>query len=278
MGVIRRLLAAALLVVGGASGALAAGPRLVSINLCTDQLALELADPDQILGLGPFAIDQLRSPYAERAAAFRRLSGMAEEVVALQPDLVLAGRYTKRATRELVRAQGLPLVELDPPRTIADAVRQLREMAARLGHPERGEEAVSRIDRSLAAARALALKRPESVLAVQRRGWIAGGGTMVGSIMEAVGLRNAGADLSKGLGRQVPLEVLVASRPDLLLLGATSERADDQGSALLQHPALRRLWPAEKRLVLPERLGASCGGATLADAIDWLARAVERLP
>ena len=277
MGLIRLALAALFTAVltGAAS---AAGPKIVSINLCTDQLALELADPDQILGLGPFAVDQLRSPFAERAAAFRRLSGAAEEVISIRPDLVLAGRYTRRATRELVRAQGLPLVELDPPRTVAEAIGQLRDMAARLGHPERGEAAVVGIERALAAARAVASGRRESVLALQRRGWIAGGGAMIGSIMEAVGLRNAGAELAKGLGRQVSLEVLVASRPDLLLLGSASERADDQGSALLQHPALRRLWPPDRRLVLPERLGASCGGASLADALAWLTRAVERLP
>jgi iron complex transport system substrate-binding protein len=32
--------------------------RIVSLNMCTDQLALALADPDQIVGLSRFAGDE----------------------------------------------------------------------------------------------------------------------------------------------------------------------------------------------------------------------------
>src|SRR5215204_1442483 len=32
-------------------------PRVASINLCTDQLLLSLADPDQIVGLSPYIRD-----------------------------------------------------------------------------------------------------------------------------------------------------------------------------------------------------------------------------
>ena len=38
--------------------------RIISINMCTDQLLLDLATPAQIAGLSPFARDAARRPRA----------------------------------------------------------------------------------------------------------------------------------------------------------------------------------------------------------------------
>jgi iron complex transport system substrate-binding protein len=78
-------------------------PRIASINLCTDQLLMTLADPPQILGLSPYSRDPVRSWAAAQANSFPRLSGTAEDVLMLQPDVVVAGRFTKLATRELLK-------------------------------------------------------------------------------------------------------------------------------------------------------------------------------
>ena len=53
----RRLLLAAVALAMSASTSLAAGPRIVSMNICTDQLLLALADPAQIIGLSRFSRD-----------------------------------------------------------------------------------------------------------------------------------------------------------------------------------------------------------------------------
>ncbi|MEE4527099.1 hypothetical protein, partial [Klebsiella pneumoniae] len=67
------------------TAATAAGPRIASINLCTDQLLIALADPDQVLGLSPYALDKARSWMAVEAARYPLLSGEAEDVLELKP-------------------------------------------------------------------------------------------------------------------------------------------------------------------------------------------------
>lgn len=237
---------------------------------------LALADPDQVLGLSRFARDPLRSFEAEAAKRFPVLSGTAEEVVRLRPDLVLAGAFTRRATRDLVRAQGFAVAEFDAPRSIEDAKRQIVRAGELLGQPERARAAAARIDASLSRTRQAASSRQRTVLPLQRRGWVAGKDTLLTSILDAVGLRNAGASLSGRLGRFASLEEIVRLRPDLLLVSAEERSAEDQGSALLEHPALARLFPPERRLVLPERYTAFCGGPALADAIERLAAELAR--
>ena len=76
---------------GGEAGA-EAPRRVVSINLCTDQLALAVAAPGQLVSVSELARDPALSAMASRAAAIPSNRGRAEEVLALRPDLVLASR------------------------------------------------------------------------------------------------------------------------------------------------------------------------------------------
>ncbi len=70
-----------------------------------------------------------------RRSAFRLLSGEAEDVLALKPDVVVAGRFTKRATRELLKDKGLRVTEFDPARSLDDVKKQLRQMGALVAAP-----------------------------------------------------------------------------------------------------------------------------------------------
>ena len=249
----------------------------MSINLCTDPLLVRLADRDQVLGVTRYAFDPARSWSLEEVRGLPAISGTAEEVLVLRPDLVLAGRFTKRATRELLRQHDIKLVELDAVRSVDEARAQIRQVGALLGHPDRADAAVARIDAALARARRAAAARPVTVLPLQRRGWISGGGTLLSSLLDNAGLANAGTSFSRGLGRQVTLESIVALKPDFLLVSEGGSGAEDQGTAFLQHPALTRLYPPERRIVVPDNANVFCGGPTLADGIDRLAAALERI-
>jgi len=251
-------------------------PRIASINLCTDQLLVTLADPAQILGLSPFARDPFRSWDKDKAAQFRLLSGEAEDVLALKPDLVVAGRFTKRATRELLKDKGLKVAEFAPARSLDEVKKQLREMGTLIKHPERAEAEVAKLDMAIAQARAAAQRKPLRVLAVSRRGWVSGGDNLTTSLLAAVGLKNAGGELGLKAGGFASLEAIVTLKPDLLLVTDTTDLAEDQGRAMLLHPALEKTYPPSKRLVLPERLTA-CGGPTMVDALDRLSAEINRV-
>ena len=107
------------------SGATAAGlPRIASINVCTDQLLMALADPEQILGLSPYSRDPARSWDAAKASRFPQLSGAAEDVLMLAPDVVVAGRFTRLATRELLKDKGVHVVEFGAARSLDDVKRR----------------------------------------------------------------------------------------------------------------------------------------------------------
>jgi len=257
-------------------GAAAETPsRIVSINLCADQLLLALADRDQIVALSPYATDSAMSFFANEANNFRHDAGDAETVIGLHPDLVFAGRFTKRATRDLLTRLGYRVVLLDPARSIDQSIEQIREVAEIVGHPDRGEALVAVIEAARADA-ALRAGAGFSAALYQRRGYVTGGGTLTDDLMATLQLTNAGGTLAGGTGGFVPLERIVAERPDVLVVQSAAPPADDQGSALLAHPALAALYPLSRRIVLPERLTV-CGGPSLPEAFDWLADEVLRV-
>jgi iron complex transport system substrate-binding protein len=116
--------------------------------------------------------------------------------------------------------------------------------------------------------------RPSAAV-YQRRGYVTGAETLTGELLSIAGFVNAAGDLTGKTGGFVPLEKIVATPPDMIVVSTAIGRAKDQGSALLAHPALATLFPPAKRVALPDKLTA-CGGASLPDAIDWLSAAAMR--
>lgn len=87
----------AIVAIGSTALAAEAPQRVVSINLCGDELLLALADPRQIAALSTYATDPTLSAFTAEAECFRHDAADAETVIDIGPDLVLAGRFTRLA-------------------------------------------------------------------------------------------------------------------------------------------------------------------------------------
>lgn len=277
VGLTRPAIGATFLLLAALFGAHAADlPRVASINVCTDQLLLALADPGQILGLSPYSRDPARSWNAEKAAAYPRLSGEAEDVLILQPDAVVAGKFTKRATRELLKDKGVRVIEFDAARSLEDVKSQIRKMGELLHQTDRAASEIRRLDTAIQHAREAVSQRSYRVLALSRRGWVSGGGSLISSMLATIGLNNAASDFGYKLGGFASLEAIVKLRPDLLLVSDGGDFAEDEGEAFLLHPALERFYPSPKRLVIPEKLTV-CGGPMLSEALERLVSELSRV-
>lgn len=249
--------------------------RVVSLNLCTDQLAALLLPPERIAALSFLSRDEGLSHVAGLARDLPVVQGMAEEVLELAPDLVLAGSFTTRPTVALLKARGVPVLELGLISNFDDIRTQTREIAAALGVPERGEELLKEMEAKLAAAAPSDAARP-SALTFAPGGFTAGSGTLSDAVMQAAGLENyaAGQGLI-GYG-YLPVETVAASPPDLLVADTDPDGYPSLSGRLLAHPALARSVGPEARPQVPGSLW-TCGGPFTADAVTLLAEARARL-
>jgi iron complex transport system substrate-binding protein len=243
--------------------------RIVSLNLCADQYLLALADPGQIAGLTHNAADPAMSAAAASARGMHIMGQSAEEVLAIDPDLVVGVPARRSGVMAALAGQNYPVVDLKPASNYADIVAQVREVASAVGHVERGEALIARMNEALAALR----HRPGERIAAyyQRRGFMTGTGTLVDDLMIRVGLTNLAGKIGKPALSQLSLEEMLAAGPDYLIVESATDRVTDQGTEMLHHPILDGI----PRLRIPQAWTV-CGGPAYVLAARSLSAQIAR--
>lgn len=249
--------------------------RVVTLNLCADQLVVQLVDRSRIAAVTWLALDPVSSAVAEEAATLRTTYGTAEEVVRLHPDLVIAGRFTTRATVALLKRFGYRVMEIDTPESFEQIEAQVLQVADALGAQASGARVVAdmraRLARVRAATDADARARggaPAPLAAIfGSNGVTQGRGTLMDEVIRASGLRNLAADIGvRGFG-QLSLERLVLARPDVIVLPGLGNRPLSVGQQLLVHPALAS---TRARTVHVPGKWTACGGPLTVNAVEYL--------
>jgi iron complex transport system substrate-binding protein len=244
--------------------------RIVSLNLCTDQILVDLVPHERIRAVTHLAADPAVSAAADAARGLRATHGGAEDVIALAPDLVLAGTWTTPATATLLDRLRIPLVRVPLAGTMPEVRAVIRQVAQAVGEEAAGEAQIARLDASLAtAARARRDGLRPTALVYQVNGLASGPGSFADTLLAEAGLRNLATEIGIGRGGQVPLEVLLARPPDILILSAAPDDYRTAAADNLRHPALRHASRAGATVVIPWRLWL-CGTVAAGRAIDAL--------
>jgi iron complex transport system substrate-binding protein len=246
---------------------------VVSLNLCTDQLLRALADREQIASLSYLARDASISFLANQAAELPVNEGRAEAILFSGADLVLAGTYGQQSQTSLLKKQGLEVLILREWASLEDGQEQIRTLARRLGHPERGEALIADIQAALEKTRNI-VPGKRSILVYERGGWVTGARSPLNEMLVHMGFTLHQESLGLPHGGMARLEAIVTSPPDFMLVDEDSYRSVDNGTALFVHPAMVTAVPLERRLVIPGRL-TICGGPSTPALIEALAREVK---
>lgn len=275
------MLVLALLVGGGHAVARAAPPaRIVSINLCTDQILLGLVPRDRIAAVSHLAADAAVSAAAAQAAGIPATRGEAETALRFDPDLVLAGEWSTPATVSLLERIGRRVVKV-PLAGDLDGIRAaIRQVAAAVEDIAAGERLVAGLDRRIAAAGPRSDAAPphggRSALVYQVNGLASGAGSLADALMTAAGLANHARRLGLGAGGTLALERLVGDPPDLLVLTGPVDEYRTAVADNLRHPALVALRAGRASVIVPWRYWL-CGTQHAATAVRLLAEARARL-
>ncbi|GEP10037.1 ABC transporter substrate-binding protein [Methylobacterium gnaphalii] len=246
--------------------------RVVSMNLCADELVLRLADRDQITGVTWLARDPRGSSVFAEAVDVPRTRGLSEEVLALHPDLVIAGAFTTRSAVGMLTRIGMPVLELGVPGDFDGVRAQIRKVAQALGHPDRGEALVADLDRGLAEA--TVAPRLLRALVMRPNGFTVAPGSLGDAVIRAAGLVNVAAEIGRDRLGQVPLEAAAFAEADLIVLDDASTETPSLADALLHHPVLERLRQEGRTVSIPNRLW-NCPGPQVAEVVKRLAEAAR---
>ncbi len=256
-----------------AASAGASPPRVVSLDFCADQFVLALADREQILAVSAQA-DDAHSALRARAGGLPQLRDAAEEVLALQPDLIVRSYGGDARTLAFYDRLGLPLHQIGFANDFNGVRRIIREAAAALEQQARGDALIAQMDARLAGAAAGG--RP-AALYLTPAGATSGSGTLMDAVLTAGGADNAAAADGSSGWRSLPLEALAFEAPDLVVTAfLDGDSAAKDGWALANHPVFRRLIETTPRVDL-DGAHTACGTWLLADAAAELRAGVQAL-
>lgn len=266
-------LAATLSVAAPSANSASPPRRIVSLSLCADQYLVLLADPGQIAALNRFSQDRGMSWVYERAKRFRVTRGGAEELMILRPDLVFTSGFGTASALEVLRRRRIRTVELERAEGYPAIERSVRQVAAAVGHPERGVALIEAM-----RTRLVALGPPPGRGRVaayyQRRGYLTGQGTLVDEMVRRAGLVNLAGRLGRPMLSYLSIEQMALARPDFLLVEQKGV-VRDRGTEMLDHPLLRRVVPDSRRILLPEAL-TTCAGPSYPDAMAALYQGIRQ--
>lgn len=252
-------------------GAAKAAPRRVaSLNACLDAMLVHLADRSQIAALSHYAREAHSSTVAAQARTLPFSWESAEEIIALEPDLVLSSKHSALATRNALKRLKVPVERFAVPKSIDESLAQVRRVAGLIGHPERGAALVVRIRTAIADATPPAGSRRLTALIYQPNGFAAGPGTLVDEMMAHAGFDNVARRYGLRTWGNVSLETLLADPPQVLLVGEPAPGARSWADRVMTHPALKSIAGRMRQVRVPEKV-LYCGGPVLIEAAAALA-------
>lgn len=242
------------------------------MDFCADQYVLKLADRDQILALSPNATRDYAYLH-EQAVGIASVRPNAEDVLALQPDLIVRSYGGGPNITQFMKSAGVPVLQVGWASTVdGESVGSIpsviQAMADGLGVPERGEALINDYRERLASLPKTSPDKTTNVLYITPAGFTTGPGSMVHDMLGHAGLTNFESDAG---WRPVPLERLAYEEPDVVAASFFDTTLKDTAVwSPSRHPIAKHQLRNSKTVQLP---GAwtTCGAWFILDAIEALA-------
>jgi iron complex transport system substrate-binding protein len=210
------------------SAARAGAPqRVASLNLCTDELLLMLAEPGQIASVTHLAHSAAETPLWRLGRQHRRNDGSLLSVAGLGPNLVLTMGGGACDRVRIAQRLGIRTLDFPFPQTLADIERSIARLGVAIGRHARAKALLGKIAE---LKRTRPSKQADTI-------WLGGGGRSMGAAgLAAEWMALAGFRQRELRGDQVSLEQLLVSPPRVLLRSDYRSGQYSNGQRWLSHP------------------------------------------
>ena len=232
--------------------------RVVTLNLCLDQMALRLAAPGQLVGVSYLSQDPRLSALADQAAALAPVRDSFESILTLRPDLVILGQGSHAPLKRLLRGAGVQVLEFPWATSIAEAESVIEQMAAALGREEVGRRLIAGMREERRRLTWTGDPRGTAVYLEANRG-TSGKDSLMDELLRLSGYRNLAAELGIGSFGRLSLEAVLAGQPDLLVFDGTANDNPARATEFVGHHALLALAGKTKLASVPTRFSICAG-------------------
>ena len=250
--------------------------RIVSLNVCTDQILMLLVPPERIAALSYLARNSGISVMHKEASAIPFTYGSAEHVFILKPDLVLAGTYTTRATVNLLKRLGRTLIEVAPARNFEDIETNIRMVGTAVGETKKAEVLINEMRARIQHYLPKGDEHKLDAIPFYSNGYTVGKNTLVDQLLYHSGFTSLGRKKRFTGTRKISLETLLMNKPDLLLIGKRDFKGHALAQEVFKHPVVKSIARTTKTISLADALTV-CGTPHTVRALKKLSNMHEEM-
>ena len=258
--------------------------RIVSMNLSTDELMLDLVEADRIAALSWWATEKGLSCVIEKAKPFPVVhSRSPEAVLEKKPDLVLTTDGTEPEVIDALREMGVPVFVSKNPTRIAGIFPRIEHLGKVLGAEKKAAELSAELHTRLDRVRSRVADIPDEkrpvVIALAFSKPFGRKGMLFDDMCNEAGFKNGVAIIMDDTGRYpVSKEQVVALNPDVFLMpvwSADHQDAEAYKENMLGDPAYREVKAIKNgRLLTVEDRYRYSSSQYIIEAVEKLAETV----
>ena len=215
--------------------------RIHSLSLGHSEILAALIDFDRLTAVYSFFVDEEQSSIAALSAEATMIGFAPEEVVALEPEVIIASRFTNADTVALMTGANIPVARTSLENSALGNVPNILLIGYMIGAEAKAIELTDEIKARMGVVvDGLPDGEKPRVLSVSKwtSAFAAGSDTTEGGIIEQAGGINAAADSGIEGHQQVSIESIAAINPDVIIVPQPLEGANTFIDELTSSPAL----------------------------------------
>lgn len=216
--------------------------RIVSVGVSTDDVLLAALGSERVIG-----ISELPPNMPEAAAKVKhRITGAAESVIALHPDLVIAPDWKQAEYVDAIRSAGIPVYVYRMPRTAEGMIDMIHELCHAAGGEDGGntlaDETKARMSHLAAFAKSIPAEQKMKTDFCRSNGIGGGKGSIFDGLCEGSGLINGSAAIGLEGNQSAGREALLRIQPDIIFVPSDAYSQNDNNAKemnqILSDPAM----------------------------------------
>lgn len=198
--------------------------KIASLTLGMDEMLLELASEDRVVGLsGKNADNKSVSNVAQQASKFPKIENNIEILLSKKPDLVIGSSWVKDEFLQQLKDNNITYYGYKTPVTIEEQKQIILDLSKILGEEEKGKEIVSDIDSRLNTVKDT-IKKSEykdvKVMAYNMHGSSNAKNTIFDDIVKNIGAVNVSSEAGLERVAKISKEKIIELNPEVLVLMA----------------------------------------------------------
>lgn len=206
----------------------------------------------------------------EQAQGLHTNSGLAEQVMEQNPDLILASPYTPGSAVNLLKQMHYPIEVVTIPQTLAEVENFVRHLGTLVNETQLADNIVKTMQDKIAAVQLAPNTQRKTALIYAPNGHTAGKKTLKHEILTKAGYRNLAAGLGIEYYGNLSIEQLLHAKPDLVIIDDSTSNQNSLAQRFTKHPALTKALSGSQIMQIDTNQWL-CAGPMAAEAIAKLA-------